>query len=266
MKMRKDLTKSESQATRRSSILVAVLVASLFLPRIGVAQQRTTNAEHVLFDSANRERVAQGLPPLKWDGALALAAQRHAQRMAQQGALSHQFPGEPDLPARATQAGSRFSTIAENVAEGPSAAGIHLQWMNSPPHRGNLLDPDLDSVGIAVVQRNGQFFAAEDFSRAVADLSLAEQERQVRALLEARGLRLLGNPADARQTCALVRGYAGKMRPQSVVRFETSDVRDVPDDLQQRIRSGDYHSAAVGACQSGSSSGFARYRFAVLLY
>jgi uncharacterized protein YkwD len=266
MKMCKDPAKSESQTARRSSILAAVLIALLFPPRIAVAQQRATNAERDLFDSANRERIAQGLPPLKWDGTLALAAQRHAQRMAQQGALSHQFPGEPDLPARATQAGSRFSTIAENVAEGPNAANLHTQWMRSPPHRGNLLDRDLDSIGIAVIQRSGQFFAAEDFSRAVANLSLDEQERQVGALLEAGGLRLLDNPADARQTCMLTRGYAGKMRPLAIVRFDTPDLRDVPDDLQQKTQSGRYRAAAVGACRSDSSSGFVRYRLAVLLY
>jgi uncharacterized protein YkwD len=266
MNTRKDPAKNESQTTRRSSISAAVLVASLFLPCVVFAQQKATYAEQGLFESANRDRAAQGLPRLKWDGTLALAAQRHAQLMAQQGTLSHQFRGEPDLPARATQAGSRFSTIAENVAEGPNALNIHTQWMRSPPHRGNLLDPDLDSVGIAVVERNGQFFAAEDFSRAVADLRLDEQERRVGALLEAGGLRLLGNTADARQACMLARGYAGKIRPLAIVRFETSDLRDLPDDVQQKTQTGRYHSAAVGACRSDNSSGFVLYRLAVLLY
>jgi uncharacterized protein YkwD len=264
--MPKDPAKRKTQTAWRWSILAAVSVASLLLPRAAIAQQRTTNAERILFDAANRDRSAQGLPPLKWDAALALAAQRHAQRMAQQGAISHQFAGEPDLPARATQAGSRFSTIAENVAEAPTALTIHTLWMKSPPHRENLLDPDLDSVGIAVVERNGQFFAAEDFSRAVANLRLDDQERQVGALLEAGGLRLLDNTSDARQTCMLARGYAGKVRPTAVLRFETSDLRDLPDDVQQKTQSGRYHSAAVGACRFDSSAGFVRYRLAVLLY
>jgi uncharacterized protein YkwD len=266
MKTHKDSASSVSRTARRLSSLAAVLLASFFFPRAGVAQQRTANAERILFDAANRDRATQGLPPLKWDGALALAAQRHAQRMAQQGALSHQFPGEPDLPARARQAGARFSTIAENVAEAPSALTIHTQWMKSPPHRGNLLDADLDSVGIAVVERNGQFFASEDFSRAVADLRLDEQERRVGALLEAGGLRLLGNTAETRQACILARGYAGKVRPLAIVRFEAPDLRDLPDDVQQKTQTGRYHSAAVGACRSDNSSGFVLYRLAVLLY
>ncbi len=151
-----------------SSRIAAILIASLiFLPQTSFAQQKEAKAEQVLFESANRERAAHRLPPLKWDAKLARAARQHALRMAQQNSLSHQFPGELDLPARAIQAGSRFSAIAENIAEGPSAGNIHAQWMKSPHHRANLLDTDLDSVGIAVTERNGQLFAVEDFSRAV---------------------------------------------------------------------------------------------------
>ena len=250
-------------ASRTAALLIAALI---LLPRTGFSQRGGTSAEQVLFDAANRERIAQGLPLLKWDSALARAAHDHALRIAQQNSLSHQFPGEPDLTARATHAGARFSTIAENVAEGPSAANIHAQWMKSAPHRANLLDTDLDSIGIAVVQRNGMLFAVEDFSRAVPSLSFKDQEAPVSTLLETSGLRLLDDTSDARRTCALDRGYVGKTKPLSVVRYETADVNEVPRDLEQKIESGRYHSAAVGACVSGGSSGFARYRLAVLLY
>ncbi len=250
-------------APRTAALLIASLI---LLPRTGFAQQGNMNAGQVLFDSANRERRAQGLPPLRWDGTLARSAYEHALRMAQQNSLSHQFPGEPDLTARATRAGSRFSTIAENVAEGPSAANIHAQWMKSPPHRANLLDRELDSVGIGVAERKGQLFAVQDFSRAVPHLSLEEQEGPLSTLLEASGLRLLDDTRDARRTCALDRGYVGRTRPLSVVRYETADVGQVPDDLEQRIKTGRYHSAVVGACPSGGASGFTRYRLAVLLY
>jgi uncharacterized protein YkwD len=121
-------------------------------------------AEQTLFDSVNRERQTRGLRPFKWDAALASAARSHAQKMAQAGTISHQFPGEMDLGARIHMVGVHFTEAAENVAQGPSAAVIHNEWMNSPPHRDNLLDRDLDSIGIAVVERIGQLFAVQDFS------------------------------------------------------------------------------------------------------
>ena len=130
------------------------------------AASKPSPAEQTLFDSANREREARGLPPFKWSAALASAARPHAQKMAQAGTISHQFPGEMDLGYRVRMAGLHFNEVAENVAQGPSAAVIHKEWMNSPAHRDNLLDRDLDSIGIAVVERNGQLFAVQDFSKA----------------------------------------------------------------------------------------------------
>jgi len=132
----------------------------------GRAQQKLSAPEQALFDSANRERAARGLAPLKWSAALASAARAHAQKMAQENRLEHQFPGEMDLGTRIRLAGVRFRAAAENVAQGPSAAVIHAQWMKSPPHRANLLDPELDSIGIAVAERKGQLFAVQDFSQA----------------------------------------------------------------------------------------------------
>ena len=194
------------QMSSRFAIVIAIVS---LLPRPAFAQGNNHGPEQTLFQSANRERTAQGLPPLKWNNALAAAARQHALRLAQQNTLSHQFPGEPDLAERVAQAGARFSTIAENIAEGPDAESIHEQWMKSPPHRRNLLDPQLDSVGISVAERNGTLFAVEDFSLAGGALSLQDQERVVAAQLQSRGLRLLNYTDDARRTCALDNGYAG---------------------------------------------------------
>jgi uncharacterized protein YkwD len=38
--------------------------------------------------------------------------------------------------------------------------------MKSPPHRANVLDTDMDSIGVGVVEHGGKMFAVEDFSKA----------------------------------------------------------------------------------------------------
>ena len=70
---------------------------------------------------------------------------------------------------------------------------------------------------------------------------------------------------EARKTCALDRGWAGQ-RPASVLRYETSDLRRLPDDVDQKVVSGKYHSAAVGACEASGDGDFAHFRIAILLY
>ncbi len=251
----------------RGLIRVAVLcVIALLITSYAVyAQSEVSSAERTLFDALNRERSAQGVPALQWDDALATAAREHAARMAQQNILSHQLPGEPPVQDRATRAGARFSLIAENIAVAPNPATIHSAWMHSPHHRENILDPQLNVVGIAVIKGSNGLFAVQDFSQSVANLNLNQQERQVVSNLNARGLRTTQVTNDARKTCELERGYAGS-RPLSVVRFETADLTKLPDDLEQKLRSGRYRAASVGACQGGGDSGFAHFRIAVVLY
>ncbi len=250
---------------RLATIPVALSLAILISSSQAAYGQDKGSAQ-ILFESANRERTAHGLALLKWSATLAGAALHHAQLMAAQNTLSHQLPGEPGMADRATQGGARFSLLAENVAEGPSAESIHRQWMDSPPHRANLLDAELDSVGIAVAERNGTLFAVEDFSLAAGSLSVEEQEGLVGAKLRSSGLRLLGFTSDARRSCVLDNGYAGSHVPSFVLHYATPDLQTLPDLLRKRIQTGKYNSAAVGACPSDAKLGLSNYRIAVLLF
>jgi uncharacterized protein YkwD len=252
-----------STTLRFLTIIAALILAALILTPTLHAQNSA--ADLTLFNAANRDRAAAGLPPLKWDDALASAAHDHALKMAGANRLSHQLPGEPPMQDRARRAGARFSLIAENIAEGPSVAGLHTQWMNSPPHRANLLDPQLNSIGISVVQSGNNYFAVQDFSIAVPSLSLKGQEQQISEQLSELGLQNVSETEDARKTCALDRGWAGQ-KPASLVRYETGDLDQLPDDVDQKVASGKFRSAAVGACQSAGSGDFARYRIAILLF
>ena len=138
----------------------------LMLPAAGGAQNKTTSLERELFNATNRERLAHGVPALQWSDSLAVAARNHASEMANKDALSHQFKGEPSLPSRVKQTGARFVWLSENVALGPSPSVIHTEFVKSPPHRANILDADMNRMGVGVVERNGQLFAVEDFSKA----------------------------------------------------------------------------------------------------
>lgn len=246
--------------------LVAAIAAAIFLAPVSTAQEDPSSGVKIMFDSANRERLSRGLPRLQWDDNLASAALAHAQRMARENSISHQFPGEPPLLTRVASTGAHFSELAENVAVGPDAVVIHSEWMHSPPHRANLLAPHMNSLGIGVAERDGQLFAVEDFSDAVAPLSLEAQEHQAGARLREMGLRLTGNTQDARKDCSMAGGYTGNPAPGFKVRYTTTDPSQLPQALEDKIRGGHYRSAAVGACSSNDRTGFSAYRLSVLLY
>jgi uncharacterized protein YkwD len=144
----------------------AIGIASIiFLLSILPVLASDSSAQRTLFAALNRERKEQGLPALKWNETLATAAQEHADAMARHNLVSHTLPGEPSLASRATKAGARFSWISENVVQSSSAEGAHEQFVQSANHRANILDSDMDSVGVGVAERHGQLFVVEDFAK-----------------------------------------------------------------------------------------------------
>jgi uncharacterized protein YkwD len=146
--------------------LAALAVVCISAIVAGQAQTGASAAEQQLFAGVNRARKAQGLPGLKWDEALAAAARRHAGLMAQHGSAEHGYAGEPSLASRATQAGAHFVWLAENVIQGRNVEMVQEEFLKSANHRANMLDADMNSVGVGVVERGGQLFAVEDFSKA----------------------------------------------------------------------------------------------------
>ena len=248
----------------RTAITWVILAASATL----WAQQQPDKARQI-FDLTNHDRQEHGLPLLKWNDNLAAAAATHGDRMASQGSLSHQFSGEPDLMARASQAGAHFQAIAENVASGPSPEAIEKEWMNSTAHRTNILDPQMNQIGIAVVIRDGGMYAVEDFANGAEALTTAKVEDKVSALLQAQNITPMAatdpTVAAARQACRANQGIP--QGAKSIVRFETSDLTQLPSQLADQIRSGKFSRAAVGACTPSAAQGhFTVYRVSVLLY
>ncbi len=231
------------------------------------AQAPRNVAERYLFNAANAERRAHGLPALRWDDTLYRAAWMHAREMAERESISHQYAGEPELAERAQTAGARFSVVAENVAEAPTAVMIHQGWMESEHHRDNLLDPRLDRIAISVLVRDGQLYAVEDFDRGVAALSFDDQEAAVASLLSAIvPLNIQVGGEDARQTCEMDTGFAGPRRPWFVMRFTTGELDELPSQLRSRLALGKYRQALVGACPARDAGRFSGYNIAVLLY
>ncbi|MGA8727885.1 MAG: CAP domain-containing protein [Terracidiphilus sp.] len=227
-------------------------------------------AAEQLFAFANRSRAEAGAGGLKWDEALAEAARQHCLRMAAEGPLAHRYGGEPDLSERASQAGAHFSLIEENIALAPTPAEIHDGWMHSPGHRSNLLNPEVDRVGIAVVASRGELYAVADYARGVRILSPAQVEAQVAALIQPSGVTILRDPGEARAACVLNHGLPashGGQPAQFVMRWQGADLSRLPQLLVEKLASGQYRQASVGSCSARGGEGvFSAYRLAVLLY
>lgn len=157
--------------SRRLAVLAAAvpLVAPPAQSQMQEAEfrPRATVAEQFLLQSINAERAARGLHAVRLNARLQRAAHEHALQIAYANDLSHRLRGEADLFQRGWLAGARFSRITENLAGGISIPEMHVALMHSPHHRENILDGEVDAVGISVVQFNGYLWAVEDFSNSL---------------------------------------------------------------------------------------------------
>ena len=106
----------------------------------------------------NSYRKANGLKPMRAHATLTKLAKAHAADMARRGAMDH--AGFHEVRAKR---GAR----AENVAYGCADANCAIQqWINSSPHRANMLRPDFMRYGIgSAVSASGQRFWTLLFGR-----------------------------------------------------------------------------------------------------
>jgi uncharacterized protein YkwD len=114
----------------------------------------------------NQQRAAAGLPALNANGALNAAAAAHSADQAARGAMSHTGSSGSSGGDRITAAGYAWSTWAENVAAGqPTAADVMGSWMNSAPHRANILSRAMRDIGMgAAVGANGTIYWTMDLA------------------------------------------------------------------------------------------------------
>lgn len=232
--------------------LLAAAPAAQAGPSISPAEKR-------IFEELNHERAGQGLSALQWDDHAANAARAHAQLLAENGKLSHQFPDEATLPERMGATGARFTVAAENVARTEFIEDVHLALMSSPGHRANILNASYNAVGIGVVEEKGRIYVTQDFIFLVPDYSesqfnsaFAESFNLAR---KSKGIRPLQAHEDAalHQLACTTDGNAMKLSDElsgvsAVVVFTSSDPHHLPQDLNPRVANADFHLMKYGVC------------------
>lgn len=138
---------------------IAFAVLTLFvaaLPSIAATPSRPAVADEITIESVltlmNAERRAAGLSPLAADPLLNEAAGDRMRHMEEQGYWAHESPDglTPFTWMRVRH--YEFERAGENLATGFETARLLVtSWMESPGHRANILSPDYEDCGIAVI-------------------------------------------------------------------------------------------------------------------
>lgn len=132
-------------------------------------------ARNEIFSSTNQFRRQQGRQELQQNQKLAEAAQYFADYMAKTDKYGHTADGKEPWE-RVDKYGYAHCIVLENIAYEFNAEGFRTNdlaqgfmkgWEKSPPHRKNLLDPDVSDIGIGIAysSRTGRYYAVQDFGR-----------------------------------------------------------------------------------------------------
>jgi uncharacterized protein YkwD len=107
----------------------------------------------------NEQRGANGLQPVQPNPSLRQAALSHSNEMVSLGYFEHTSPAGVTFVDRIVATGythgARAWEVGENLVWGTgvlsSPQSLVTSWMNSPPHRENLLRARFNEIGIAAV-------------------------------------------------------------------------------------------------------------------
>ncbi len=162
-----------------------------------------------IFYASNLEREKHNLPVFLHSPALEKAAKGHSDDMAARGFFSHESPvsGKETMQKRLSLAGIRNAYMGENIAETfgieyepgspvytPDVNGGYFsysykgkpienhtylgfalavvkQWMNSPGHRANILNPGYLYLGTGAAHYKNTDFHGMDYFKCVQDFS-----------------------------------------------------------------------------------------------
>jgi uncharacterized protein YkwD len=189
--------------------MTAILVAAAVVAAVDDPKPAKPIDMPRLIELHNKERAEAKLPPLKANAKLEAAARAHAKEMADQGKMSHEGSDGSTPPQRIERAGYNFQNAGENVAEGQkSDEEVMASWMDSPPHKENILKPEFTEIGAACyVTKKGVSFWCVDFGRPWPKI---DPEKSAEAMLDALNAARAEAKKPALKVNATLRDAAGR--------------------------------------------------------
>jgi hypothetical protein len=137
---------------------LAIVVVFLTMAGVLVATDGTAHASSAgaFVSDTNSARNSHGISGLSVASDLTAVAQRHARAMANSQTLYHNSSLGSDVCC--------WRSIGENVGEGANESQIENAFMNSAPHRENILGSEYTQIGVGTAtDSNGTLWVDEVF-------------------------------------------------------------------------------------------------------
>ena len=141
----------------------ALVAGSVFLvaatPAVAIDPK---DAARQLFAITNLDRTSNGVPALKHDNRLDTISVARSDDMIKRDYFSHQIPPNSTTVADIVESlGVQFRSVGENIAwnnanDFQTIQGAGQDFIESPHHRENLLDPRWERMGTGIAEGGGK--------------------------------------------------------------------------------------------------------------
>jgi uncharacterized protein YkwD len=138
-------------------MVVLSLVASLLLGSLASEAGAKSLRRDQMLDLMNAKREARGIAPLDVSNHFGHSSRHHSNAMAHRGYIFH------TKNLANLFKGMQWSIAGENVGEGGDVDSLFKAFMDSVPHRKNILRKSFHHVGIGIVQRHGSLWVTMVF-------------------------------------------------------------------------------------------------------
>ncbi len=138
-------------------LLLSLFILLRFIPTLfpGVLGYASDIHIDVLLEETNNVRKQHGLGTLTVNDSLSKAAYYKAQSMFEEDYWAHVSPSGKEPWDFILSEGYDYSYAGENLAKNFDGSNeVVVAWYNSPSHRENLLNPNYEEIGFAVVNGN----------------------------------------------------------------------------------------------------------------
>lgn len=124
---------------------------------VSPSQQKTTipaditisEFEQEVFELINYERTSNGLHELTLNPALSYIADMKSSDMKENYYFAHKSPTYGTAYNMINYFGLSYALVGENIAKGHmTPKEVVVAWMDSAPHRANILNPLYDQIGV----------------------------------------------------------------------------------------------------------------------
>lgn len=116
-----------------------------------VGSSDLSQEEALLLKLVNEERQKNGLKPLQPMPQLNDLAEKKSKDIIEKNYFSHTSPTYGSFAKMVSDAGIRYYSVGENLAQARNATSAFYLFMGSSGHKANMLNPNFTHIGIGIV-------------------------------------------------------------------------------------------------------------------